>query len=49
MLLKPSAIHAAHATSSGDGDGMSVLALIALMVLAALSGMLWAKAYDEED
>lgn len=51
MLLRPGAIHASHVShaATADGESWSWLVLVALIVLGAVSGLLWAKAYDDDE
>lgn len=49
MFLRPGAIHASHAGhGSGGFEPWAFIGLLALIVLGAVSGMLWAKAYRED-
>lgn len=51
MFLRPGTVHAGHVDRASEAGNeiefWAVLGLLALIVLGAFSGMLWAKAYGE--
>lgn len=47
-MLRPGAIHGCHA-GAAESDPWSWIVLAALLLLGALSGLLWAKAYDDDE